>query len=626
MNDILFGNFQIVSTLKEGEIFRWVKAKDCSTEKIFFLQLLVADATSDQVDALLEFFFEMDSRLFVPQNIISDSSVPFCAVYEKIDINFIKKSDMPDRKESLTWWKQISEQLFIIHNSKTTHGCVSPEDLVRVGQKIYLVNFGYHPLISLKNTAVVEQLGAFTAGEVVKDQSLTSYADVFSFAKTVAYFYPEIENSAWYRDATAEKAEDRPRRMRNLFDDLKKTFDAIDEQKDEKEAIEKELQEEKNKTNDSNIVPMFSLVASVDPVEGGHIDGAGNYMIDKKANLLAKPAEGFLFDHWEGDLSCREPSVAVDMDYNKQITAVFIKDPDYVISEQENIRNENYRMELTANPDEGGSVTGSGTFPDEETAIIRAIASAGFKFEKWEGDFKSENNPAFVKMDCDKKIIAIFSRGEMISLETKVEPSFAGIIRGKQQYVKGSRVKLYAVNKLLDWGFEKWGGDIEGSSNPLNLLMDSPKTIIAHFKKKIWANTCLMVHLDPPEGGKIKGVRKCARGQILHVEAIPNPGWKFVRWSGIVNTSSSNIQITMDKNKELYAHFKKVISNKDDSKNTPKWIVSQSLEPQQSSSKSSAENISNPEKMVEEKSKPKKKKYVDASILSAAFQSESYKK
>ncbi|MCX7956978.1 MAG: Ig-like domain-containing protein, partial [Endomicrobia bacterium] len=87
-------------------------------------------------------------------------------------------------------------------------------------------------------------------------------------------------------------------------------------------------------------------------------------------------------------------------------------------------------------------------------------------------------------------------------LYTQVNPQNSGSITkypNKQLYLKGEQVQLYAT-PTQGYKFLNWSGDVQSSSNPVLIIIDSTKTIIANFElissttpqddilPKIWVN------------------------------------------------------------------------------------------------------------------------------------------
>ncbi len=75
------------------------------------------------------------------------------------------------------------------------------------------------------------------------------------------------------------------------------------------------------------------LVISVDPAAGGTVTGTGiscpgdcteNYTTGTTVQFAATPADGYQFDHWEGDASGTGTTASITMTKDMNVTAVFV--------------------------------------------------------------------------------------------------------------------------------------------------------------------------------------------------------------------------------------------------------------------------------------------------------------
>ncbi|MCJ7749888.1 MAG: hypothetical protein MUQ65_02150, partial [Armatimonadetes bacterium] len=85
------------------------------------------------------------------------------------------------------------------------------------------------------------------------------------------------------------------------------------------------------------------------------------------------------------------------------------------------------------------------------------------------------------------------------------------------------------------WQFAGWGGDLSGATNPESIVLDRNWNITAVFEQLEYS---LTVAADPPEGGTVTGGGVYPCGEIVSVTAIPNSGYRFVRWAGPVTDRS----------------------------------------------------------------------------------------
>ena len=123
-------------------------------------------------------------------------------------------------------------------------------------------------------------------------------------------------------------------------------------------------------------------------------------------------------------------------------------------------------------------------------------------------------------------------------------------------YAVGTVVRVTA-KRYANWQFSHWEGDLSGTANPDSLVIDDSKKIVAVFEEKPNANEVMLivntqgaghVELDPP-GGIYE------RGSVVTITAIPDSGWKFEQWSGDITGDTTVVQVVLDRDIEITAHF-----------------------------------------------------------------------
>lgn len=129
--------------------------------------------------------------------------------------------------------------------------------------------------------------------------------------------------------------------------------------------------------------------------------------------------------------------------------------------------------------------------------------------------------------------------------------------RSDGTYEGGSVVTVIAY-PAAGYAFSSWSGDASGSDNPLQITMNSNKSITANF---VELRRTLTLASNPPEGGTINadpppgGDGKYANGTVVTLTAMPAGGFLFSNWSGNVSGSTNPTTITMDGNKSVTANF-----------------------------------------------------------------------
>ncbi len=166
------------------------------------------------------------------------------------------------------------------------------------------------------------------------------------------------------------------------------------------------------------------------------IEGEGAVFVDGNAytepviveegtvlTLLAEAHDNWQFDGWSGDLVSDNPEETILMDGDKQITATFTEIPP-----------EMFTLNLFAEPEEGGSVSGAGEYEAGADVSIEAILNSGYVFMHWLDDdeevFSEAASTTFQMPAGDLNLTAIFDLENFImetdAGEVKIFPNPAG--------------------------------------------------------------------------------------------------------------------------------------------------------------------------------------------------------
>lgn len=146
----------------------------------------------------------------------------------------------------------------------------------------------------------------------------------------------------------------------------------------------------------TTVQKQYTMSLSASPVEGGNVSGSGSYYEGSTVSIKAVANEGYEFDKWsDGD---RNAFRTIVMDKNYSLVAYFL------VKESE----KQYTITLTAEPAEGGTVTGGGTYNEGERIKIKATANPGYTFTKW-SDNVSESE-RYYDVTHDVNLVAYFSK------------------------------------------------------------------------------------------------------------------------------------------------------------------------------------------------------------------------
>ena len=218
----------------------------------------------------------------------------------------------------------------------------------------------------------------------------------------------------------------------------------------------------------ANFVQGFALITNasngtVEPSEGTFLEGS-------EVTLTANPDNDFHFEKWSGDVTGTENPLTFIMDSDKEITAHFYQ---------------TYQLNITA---ENGTVEpGSGEYKANTQLELEATPDEGYKFLAWNGPVSGILNPITFTLNRDMDIIAIFQALEEYSLTIRTDNGTVTPQSGT--YYEGDTVRL-AVKADSGYVFSNWSGDVQDTSETIEIIMNRNYTMEANFTKitSVWSD------------------------------------------------------------------------------------------------------------------------------------------
>jgi hypothetical protein len=127
-----------------------------------------------------------------------------------------------------------------------------------------------------------------------------------------------------------------------------------------------------------------------------------------------------------------------------------------------------------------------------EVVQLTAVPTAGWSFDRWNGDLSGSVNPATLAITGNMSVTAIFTQNTY-TLSVSVDPVGSGSVslNNTGPYHYGDVVRLTAV-PAPGWSFSIWSGDLSESSNPATITITGDKAVTAHF-----AGTGTRLFIDP---------------------------------------------------------------------------------------------------------------------------------
>lgn len=240
---------------------------------------------------------------------------------------------------------------------------------------------------------------------------------------------------------------------------------------------------------------------------------------NSRAILHADPAHNYEFSSWlRRNSSARlgginlgkEPVVSIEVDENIEIEAVF--EPKL------------FHIQVKADANLG-SVQGSGYYGYGEKVTIKATPG-DYAFKGWKtADGWISYNPEYMlTVTKDTTVIAYFSYD---SVRLALYADLGGSVSGDGSYLKGTTAVARATASEK-YTFDAWydlSGKRLSNKNPYTLTLNESSSMRAKF-----IATELNVGVVATEGGKVEGGGKTFYASSVQLEAIPDLGYRFVRW------------------------------------------------------------------------------------------------
>ena len=318
-------------------------------------------------------------------------------------------------------------------------------------------------------------------------------------------------------------------------------------------------------TEDRNITAVFQpkkyqLQITVSGV--GDVTGANEYSYGENATITATPSLGYEFSHWIGDgVDANTTSTFIQITRNQTIQAVFLP------------KQHTFTVSPLIESHGSTSIVQSPPYRNGNFYDIIAEPKSGYRFSHW-----TSTNGAIYMLDSNLTATTrvsladdalLFAHFEEIQYRLDILMGNGGASVTPTSALFGLNQSI-AVNATPAEGyqFSKWqdpNGLLENSFSASTSVVMSRATgnsfIQAQFERKQYD-----VQISSGSGGNI--IFDTPNGPWIHfgiyaIQAVPNPGYKFVSWNGnqesidslLVSNEQSSNQISVSSDISLNAHF-----------------------------------------------------------------------
>ncbi|MFO7873425.1 MAG: InlB B-repeat-containing protein [Bacteroidales bacterium] len=288
----------------------------------------------------------------------------------------------------------------------------------------------------------------------------------------------------------------------------------------------------------------YDINASADPVAGGTVSGSGTYDHGEEVTMEANPETGYQFVEWTID----GVQVSTDMTY------AFTAEEDVDLTAHFELKT--YTISAIADPEDGGTVTGTGTYQHGETVTLEALPATGYEFVEWtaNGEWTHSDSEYTFTAEQDRDLTAHFQL-KVYAIDAAADPADGGTVTGAGDYAHGQEVTLTAAPEE-GYYFVEWTEDDAHVSDDEIYTFDAEedRSLTAHFEKFEYVITATA---DPLEAGTISGTGTYEHGEEVTLTATSESAYQFIDWTEddtVVGTDSVISFIAAD-NRDLVANF-----------------------------------------------------------------------
>ena len=271
----------------------------------------------------------------------------------------------------------------------------------------------------------------------------------------------------------------------------------------------------------------YTITVNASPAAGGTVTGGGSYAYGATATLRATANSGYSFLQWSDGVTANPRTVTVTA--NHTYTALFLAEG-----------GETFSLTVTSGSPVLGQVTGSGVYPAGASVEIKAIPASYARFVKW--DDGNTDNPRTVVVVSDLAFVAEFARVQQYTITVQSSNEEWGQVLGGGTYNEGTQIQITAI---ANDGYVFTGWNDGNTDNPRTVTVTGNVTYTAQFAENSLTTYSVMLICNTSEGS-VSGGGTFIGGTTTTIQAFPNPGYVFTKWSDENTQNPRTITVNSD--------------------------------------------------------------------------------
>ena len=290
----------------------------------------------------------------------------------------------------------------------------------------------------------------------------------------------------------------------------------------------------------------YTINVSANPSNGGTVTGGGSYNQGQSCTVTATANNGFSFTNWteNGNVVSTQANYTFTVTGNRTLVANF------------QAQQQNYTITVSANPSNGGTVTGGGSYQQGQQCTVQATANTGYTFTNWteNGNVVSNNANYTFTVTGNRTLVANFTQ-QQFTITATANPSNGGTVTGSGAYNYGQSCTLSA-SPATGYTFLRWtkNGTQVSTNATYTFVVTESATYVAQFQAQSYY---VATNSNPSNGGTTSGNGLYSYGETCTVTATPATGYDFVNWTenGNAISTEASYSFTVTGGHNLIANF-----------------------------------------------------------------------
>ena len=290
----------------------------------------------------------------------------------------------------------------------------------------------------------------------------------------------------------------------------------------------------------------YNITVSANPTNGGTVTGGGSYNQGASCTVSATAISGYTFNNWteNGNVVSSQANYTFTVNGNRTLVANFTAQP------------QNYTISVSANPAEGGTVTGGGSYQQGQTCTVHATPATGYNFVRWtENGASVSTNPNYSFTVTGNRTLVAQFEGQSYYIATNSNPSNGGTTSGNGLYTHGQQCTVTAT-PAEGYAFEKWteGGSQVSTDASYTFTVTSGHNFVANFTVQTFE---IVTNINLAEGGTVTGGGTYQYGDQVTVNVVTVEDYAFRNWTenGEVVSEEKTYSFTATANRNLTANL-----------------------------------------------------------------------